>query len=262
MGVDRPAGAPVIWWHTRRRVTLAVAVALTVIAAAVALFATGRTTEGALALSWVVLTSVLQLRPWLYATFASARLLLRVLSLVLLLVPVLVIDPAEPASRRVWLSVGLGIACGLAFVASHARDTRLLLEPSLLALQPAMSPAGAAGRLAFVLAVVPLEELYYRALVIDALRPGIGAWAVVVSVAAFVYANWAGSWGPSSSRKRLLSEVGLAAATGVTYYATGSVVGTIVMHYLYNLPQLAVPPLSLWVHRAGTDRQPHRELVS
>lgn len=258
MGVKR-VPAP-IWWHSRRRVALALAVGAGVTAAAVALFATGRTTEGWLAVSFVALTSVMQLRPWLYATFASARLLLRVVSLVLLLVPVLALNPPEPNSPRVWLSVGIGIACGLGFIAFHARDTRLLLDPGLVALQPAMSPGGAVGRMAYVLAVVPLEELYYRALVIDAFRPEIGAWAVVVSALAFVYGDWAGSWGPASSRKRLLSEVLLAVATGLTYYATRSIAGTIVMHYLYNLPQLALPPLNLRVHRQ--DRQPHRKPVS
>ncbi|MDX3078377.1 CPBP family intramembrane glutamic endopeptidase [Streptomyces sp. MI02-7b] len=249
-----PARSTPIWWHPAWRVRIAVIVSVLVAAAAVALAATGNEAEAATMLGLLVVTAVMQLRPWIYAHVRAPQIVLRGATIVLFLVPVLAIAATPVREPSHLVSLAVGVVTGLAFVGVHARDSILLLTPELVAWQPRMSVAGAVSRFLYVVAVVPLEELFYRKLIIDSFAGLVGGvLAALISVAAFLYGDWSGSWGPASSRKRFWSELGLAVVTAGTYLATGSLVGPLITHYLYNGPQLALPPVNVYVHR----RTPH-----
>jgi membrane protease YdiL (CAAX protease family) len=241
----------IVWWHPSWRVAIAVAVSGATAIAAVVAALRGLTTIAAILTALVVATVLLQTRPWFYAHVRRAPLVFRLLSIVAFVVPDLAIASSRITTPKPVLGVVVGTLAGLAlFAVFHARDSVLLLNPAIVAIQPRMSVAGAVGRFLYVLAVVPLEEIFYRRLIIENVAPHFGAvLAIMTSILAFVYGDWCGSWGPTSRQKRLWSEVALATVLAVVYFWTGSLVAVMVAHYLYNGPQLLLPPINLAVHR-------------
>lgn len=255
-GADRDRR--LVWWHPSWRIAIAVAVTISTVAAAIAFAVNRQGTVAAILLALVVATVLLQTRPWFYAHVRHAALVFRILSIVVFVVPVIAIGGHRITTPKPLLGLVVGAVAGIALVlVFHLRDSMLLLNPAIVAIQPRMSTAGAVARFLYVLTVVPLEELFYRRLIIEDFAPHTGVVvAVLVSVAAFVYGDWCGSWGPTSRQKRLWSEVALASVLAVLYAWTGSLVGVMVTHYLYNGPQLLLPPINLATHARGGASRP------
>ncbi|WP_350352840.1 CPBP family glutamic-type intramembrane protease [Microbacterium sp. A8/3-1] len=244
--------ADVVWWHSRRRVVICVATSV-VLAAAIAVLVVANQDRAAGVVTWLlVLTLLMQLRPVFYARLRRGREILRVGTVVLFFIPIVSIgvdDPPAPIDS-ILLSLTFGVVAGVLLLGFHIFDLRVLLDREIIAMQPRMSLAGALSRVAYVAVVIPLEELFYRRLLLAALLPIVGTVpAVLIAIASFVYGDWSGSWGPNSRVKRLIAEACLAAATALIYLATGSIWGAILAHAIYNSSQFILPIRNLLVHR-------------
>jgi membrane protease YdiL (CAAX protease family) len=254
----------IIWHHkvSRNRVVLTAAGAG--LAAAIAALATG---SGLLALGlavWAIAVLYTNQRPHAYERSRRAPFWFRIVGMIPLVVascfllartgPVALLRGTAP----LWSLAG-GLAVALVFTGLHWTDTRLLLSPEIIELQPKMSPAGVVLRPLYVVIMVPVEELFYRGLLAGGLRAVLGAVAAtLISAALFVGADIASAWGPASQRRRVLAEAGLGAANAALFLATGSLAGPLLAHYAYNAGQLMLPAMNFLVHRRGV---PAREDV-
>lgn len=247
----------IIWEHSKRRDRAVLAVSVLAAAVACALLADRRYLLAFALAWWALIIAFMNQRPRLYARLANAQFWLRLVVVVLLLVPGLVwlstrpvLLALVPAGSVTLISVAAGLACGSALTLVHFNDTRLLLSQDIISMQPRMAPIGAIFRPLFVVLMVPMEELYYRGLFITAMRNIMpGAFAVAISTVLFVTADWSGAWGPNSQRRRLLEGACLGLSNGAIFVLTGSLVGPIIAHYIYNLPQIILPIRNFTVHR-------------
>jgi membrane protease YdiL (CAAX protease family) len=249
----------IIWQHSARRDRVVAVISVAGAAAGCAIWASGQPLLGFGLAWWAFIVAFANQRPRIYARFRNGQFWLRLAAVALMAIPGFLwlrtetgLHSRAPDSRWILISAGAGVALGLAFTLIHLRDTRLLLSPLIIGVQPRMAPAGVVLRPLYVVLMVPLEELYYRALFVTELRRGLPiALAVAVSAALFVFADWASAWGPQPQRRRFAEEAGLGLVNAMLFVLTGSLAGPVLAHYIYNLPQIMLPIRNFAVHRRG-----------
>jgi membrane protease YdiL (CAAX protease family) len=247
----------IIWAHSKSRNGLVLLLAATATAAALSLSVDGYYIAGFALAWWALIITFMNQRPRLYARFTDAQFWARLVMVIIFLTPGLVwaatrpvINTLVPTRGLMLVSVIAGLSGGSALALVHLNDTRLLLSSSIISIQPRMAPIGAFFRPLYVILLVPMEEYYYRVTFITSLQSLIPvASAVVVSSLLFVTADWSGSWGPSSPRNRLIEGAVLGLMNGGIFVLTGSIIGPILAHYIYDLPQIILPIRNFIVHR-------------
>ncbi|WP_439657625.1 lysostaphin resistance A-like protein [Lentzea sp. HUAS TT2] len=144
-------------------------------------------------------------------------------------------------------------ACAIALLFPDRRDVLRELRPARLALRPYRSwDDPVRDFIAFGGAGVA-QEYFYRGVVLMALVPHIGWFAIVPAAAMFVFEHVAQSGRIHFDRRDLINHAIISVVFGALTIHAGSVLPAVVGHTVYNLPN--VIQIFVRVHTQRSDRR-------
>ncbi|AQZ62467.1 unnamed protein product [[Actinomadura] parvosata subsp. kistnae] len=143
---------------------------------------------------------------------------------------------ARPPLTWDWAGAALAVTTAVAVYASNWRQLRVGFDREFLEIMPPLHLTTAALRSYQLQAAAIGQELFYRGVVFEFLRPTIGWAVIVVSTVLFVVEHLGNRWaGAVLDRAYVVRITVLSTALATIMFVTGSLWAALLGHVVYNL---------------------------
>lgn len=167
--------------------------------------------------------------------FTGARVLRRMLRSAVFFLPVAFFG--LPTGDAALWGTAAGVAYGGAFVLGRLPEIRFNLSSEFIAILPPLSYEDWIRETLHPLVGAVAQEYFYRGIVLSVFATYVGAWAVLLSTLLFALEHLIHfNAGEAFDRRDYLLHLALGLGFGVIFYLSGSLLGCILGHTVYNSP--------------------------
>lgn len=182
----------------------------------------------------ILIQSRLPFSRWIRG-FPGAPFVRRVLRTLFLFIPLPFLG--LPPGNASWPGLLVGLAFGVLLLIIRLPEIRLNLAADMIAIFPPLSRSEKLRDIYHFLMSAIGQEYYYRGVVITLFSSLCGIWAIGIAALLFIIEHYVqdnsvADWDWKDYSLQTMLSLG----SGMIYYFTGSLVGSILAHIVYNTP--------------------------